>query len=176
MSRLDDEIDDLVDEDLYNEINEMSKKELIEWLEQRNIAKVKNKSLNYYKNLVIKRCALDELQYDDLIEIIKQKYQTRRKLYNILNKQIIQFTDNNYNLNYDTEGTIKEIQKAINRMGFSNYSKKTKNKKWYQNLYTTIGFLNYNTIDGVLTILFNNYLDIIAFIMREEEFNTRKKL
>ena len=89
MSRLDDEIDDLVDEELYNEINEMDKNQLIEWLEERNISKVKNKKINYYKNLVIKRCALDELRYSDLVEIIRQQYTTQRKLLNVLNKQII---------------------------------------------------------------------------------------
>ena len=177
MSGLDDEIDDLVDEEKMNEINNMNKNELKNYLNEHNIVYCKNKKKSYFKNLVIKYCALKELEYDDLTDLISQKYPTKRKLHNFLSEQIIEHIDNRGLNGYYQSTTIKILKQKIYKTNFSKFPKSNKSGIWYESLYRLLYGLQFFSRNSRLFRLLNliNCDDLIYCIMKDEELNTRNK-
>ena len=180
MSTLDDEIDDLLDEDEWNEFNGMNKQQLKDWLTENNIPFCKNKNKYYYKNIVIKYCALTKLEWDDLVEIMLQQYPTKRQLYNALNEEIIKRVDRSSlinNDNFQALNTIKSLKRLIYQLGFSKYPKSKKSAKWYQILYEKLVlWSHYQNHEQILTRFFHHIKnDLVYCIIKEVELHTRKK-
>ena len=176
MSGLDDEIDDLLDDDQINEINNMNKNELKNYLTEHNIVYCKNQKKSYFKNLVIKYNALHELRYNDLVDLITEQYSTKRKLLNFLSEQINDYVDNVNINNYYQSRTIKKLKQEIYKLQFSKYPKSKKSGKWYEALYRLLWRFQFNrNLSILISLQLFTCDDLIYCIIKDEELNTRNK-